>query len=102
MCKIIPVSAAHTHSSVGLAKRKSNENQRRVMDIYISAVLKNASRSCKTIISLIFPASPVRMHRVPAILFRGEGFGSTVRRARSHCTLVCEPNFMIPNSAPQK
>lgn len=40
--------------------------------------------------------------RAPAVVFRGRSWGSTVRRAGAHCTLLCEVNFMIPNSAPQK
>lgn len=98
-------SLPHTHTPVwDWPREKSNENQRRgrVMDISFFAVLKTASRSCKTIISLLFPASPGRMHRVPAILLWGQSLGSTTRRAGPQCTLVCESNFMIPNSAPQK
>lgn len=76
VCEITPVPASHTHSSVGLAKRKSNENQRRgrVMDIYVSAVLKTASCSCKTQSpSRCVPRTELRLH--------SEESGSTLHAA---------------------
>lgn len=54
-------SLPHTHTPVwDWPREKSNENQRRgrVMDIYIFAVLKTASHSCKTIISLLEISQP--------------------------------------------
>lgn len=76
VCEITPVPASHTHSSVGLAKRKSNENQRRgrVMDIYVSAVLNTASCSCKMQSpSRCVPRTELRLH--------SEESGSTLHAA---------------------